>query len=811
VTSSTHRPSWLDPNLTVGARVDAVMKTLSQDARAAIALGEAAPLRDRGLPTLSYVDAGTGLRDVESATAFPCGVSLAASFEARAAGFSVLLGPTLDLARDPRGGRLAEAFGEDPYLAGLIGSAHVRGAQSNAIITQVKHFVAYNSEERRTGYGLPDQRGRAMDVTVDEATLHDLYLRPFEAAVAAGAWSMMGSYNRINGQYACQSADILGIPRRLWGWRGFYCPDAVFAVRDDDKALRAGLDLGALGGAGGRTHELLRDIDPSYVEAAVRNVITALIGSGLADAPLGEPAAPSSREHQDLAASAAIAGSVLLRNAGTVLPLANGTTSIALIGPSGEDAMFVTGGAAAVGLDWARVVTPAAGLIARAGSRISVALAQGTYGDHPLPVVPADAFTLPDGSGQGVLVDVIDSKGDVREVQVASIDMAIPYEDLSEALPVRWRTQLTSSRSGVHRLSLELGGRARVSIDGHTVMVGSRELEQFFGGPHLPLQCCVELVGGEPVRLEIEYEIGPAIVIPPAGKGPTLRLGWQPPDLLMDEAVAAAAASDVAVVVVQQASGEGMDRDSLRLPGDQDELVRRVAAANPRTIVVLNTAGAVEMPWLEDVAAVLQVWYPGEGFGTALAAMLLGDAEPGGRLPITFPRERAHLPGGESGPEQTPEELDYSERLGIGYRSPAILESGAMFPFGHGLSYSATHSSIVRAEIRNGALVLTIEARNLSARPTVHVAQVYAELFAVEARELVAVARIELEGAASRCCEVSMPAGAFHRWDPSAKRRQPVDGEHRVTVSTSSTGPGHVINVSLAQGTVASIRSLLIN
>ncbi|MFZ0529434.1 MAG: glycoside hydrolase family 3 C-terminal domain-containing protein, partial [Propionicimonas sp.] len=660
--------------------------------------------------------------------------------EARDAGFTVLLGPTLDLARDPRAGRIPEALGEDPYLSGLLGAAHVRGVQAQQVIAQLKHYLAYNGEDRRTGYGLGSDRGDAIDVRVSMAVLQDSYLRPFRAAIEAGAWSMMGSYNRINGEYACESDEILAIPREQWGWQGFLCPDFLFAVRDDAKALAAGLDLGALGGPGRRTPEMVAAAAPGVVDTLVTNLVRALIGSGLADRPVGEPTMPSTAAHRDLAERCAIAATVLLKNRDAVLPLGPEVGSVALIGPSGVDAGFVVGGSAAVSLEADRLVTPVSGVLDRAGG-IRVERAQGSYGDVPLPPVPATAFTLPDGSGPGVEVEFVDASGHTWTEVLAEIDHALDPTNPAARWPRRWRTSLTTAVTGAHRLSLDLGGRAVVRLDGRQVMVGSREAAQFIHGPHLPLQAMVELTAGEPVSLEIDYEPGPAIAIPPLGLGPTIRLGWQPPDDLIDRAVAAAARCEVAVVLVNMASGEGMDRDGIALPGDQDELVRRVAAVNPRTVVVLNTPGAVLLPWLDEVAAVLQVWYPGERFGAALAAVLFGDAEPGGRLPLTFPHAREHLPGGDHGPETVPTSLDYDADGGIGYRAPLVREFGCAFSFGHGLGYTETACELVAAEVVDGRLRLGLSVSNLGARDTVHVAQLYAEV-AGQARELVGLVRV---------------------------------------------------------------------
>ncbi len=803
---------WLDPGQPLENRVEALLADLADDERQAIALGEFGALTSRGVPAPHYVDAGTGLRDVPGATAFPAGIALGATFDAglaeefgravgretRGAGFTVLLGPTLDLARDPRGGRIPEALGEDPHLTGSLGAAHVRGAQSTHLITQLKHFIAYNSEDRRTGEGLGENRGDAMDARVSMSLLQDVYLRPFRAAVEAGAWSMMGSYNRLNGQYACESPDLLAIPRKDWGWQGFYCPDFIFAVRDASRALAAGLDLGALGGPGGRTPEMVATAPAELVNNLVANLVRALIGSGLVDDP-PKPQAPSVVEHRGLAERIAIASTVLLRNEGGVLPLGEDVASLAIVGPSGADAIYVTGGSAAVSLGHDRVVTPIDGIRARAGNR-RIAVAQGSLGDAPLPLVPASALTLPDGSGPGVLVEFTDAEGSTWTETVAAVDhVAGDGVDPASRWPASWRARLTSRVSGTHRLSLVLGGRATVRVNGEVVMVGSREAEQFVDGPYLPLQATIQLEADEPVDLEIDYQPGPAVMIPPLGVMPSIRLGWQPPDQFIDEAVDMAAAADAAVVFVNQASGEGMDRDSLCLPGDQDELVRRVAAVNPRTIVVLNTPGATLLPWLQDVAAVLQVWYPGERFGAALASLLFGDAEPGGRLPLTFPHAREHLPGGDHGPDVVPTELEYDADGGIGYRAPGVQENGAEFWFGYGLGYTDVTCELVGTVAAADEVRLRVAVANHGDRDTVGVVQVYAEVVG-EAPELAAIARVPLSPFGTAETEVTVTADALARWNPATGRRVPVEGSHRLRVARHANDPGSSVRIDCESG-----------
>ena len=805
---------WLDPALDVQERVDALMTDLSDDERVALALADWTPLVARTLPFPHYVDAGSGVRGVEGATAFPTAIALAATFdpvlaqeygaavgaEARAAGYTVLLGPTLDLARDPRGGRVPEALGEDPYLSGLLGAAHVRGAQGRHLIAQLKHYIAYNSEARRTGWGPLRRRGDAIDVRVARATLEDAYFLPFRAAVEAGAWSMMGSYNRIDGEYVCQTADLLDIPRREWGWRGFYAPDFLFAVRDPAAAVAAGLDVPGLEGSAGRTPEML---GTSRRDAIVERILRALVGSGLVDDPPPASAPPSTPEHRDLARRAAIAGTVLLANRDRALPLGDEVRSVAVLGPAGADAMFTVGGSAAVTLDQRRTLTPLEGIRTRAGDGVRIASAQGSWGDVPLPEVPAAAFTLPDGSGPGVRVERVSADGSTVQEVAACVAFRGSAQDLDGAWPRRWTTAVSSGRTGLHRVSLAVSGQATLRLDGQVVLAGAREATRFIAGPAYPLQARVLLEAGVPVPLEIDYEVGPGILEPALGLGPELRLGWQQPDSLIDDAVAAAAGADAAVVLVNAASGEGMDRDGLALPGDQDELVARVAAVNPRTIVVLNTPGAVLMPWIDDVAAVLAMWYPGEQFGAALAAVLFGDAEAGGRLPLTFPFDRAQLPGGDAVPGSAPTQVRYDEGVALGYRSAGVRRSGALFPFGYGLGAAPVRQEVTGVDVDAAGAVVRIRVTNLGDRPTVHVAEAYLELegFEDDGAALAGLARVPIAAGATADAEIFVAPDAFQRYDPDLGSRAVVAGMHRLRIGLHALDPGQTVTIRPSEGT----------
>jgi beta-glucosidase len=442
---------------------------------------------------------------------------------------------------------------------------------------------------------------------------------------------------------------------------------------------------------------------------------------------------------------------VLLRNDG-VLPIAPSVRSIAVIGPAGADAQYVVGGSASVTILPSRRSEPLAAIRTRAGAAVTVEHAQGALADVPLPAVPPSRWMTPDGT-PGVRASYWAGPSLTGEPAFTrrepTIEVVGTPPGLPESWSARWAARLVPRLSGSHRISLALAGIATVRIDGRQLLHGAREAVAFMG-PACPLTGTTELVAGVPVSVEVEYVSGAAIVAPPVELlGPTVVLGWLEPDDSLDAAVATAARSDVAVVVVGFPASEGMDRTSLALPADQDELVRAVAAVNPRTVVVLNGGGPALTPWIGDVAAAIVAWLPGERFGAALAAVLFGDLDPGGRLPITFPCDDDQGPLAGH-PERYPG-VDgvcrYDEGPLVGYRWFDTMEEIPRFPFGHGGSYATVEHGPVSAELDDGDVVVRVRARNVSAREGSSRLQLYAESTGVPGaprRTLVDVAVLRL-------------------------------------------------------------------
>jgi beta-glucosidase len=736
--------------------VAGLLAAMTFEEKVAVALGDFEPVAHLGVPALRYCDGPNGIRGPDNVTAFPASLALAATFdeglaaaygaavasEARDTGSNVLLGPAVDIARVPLGGRLPETLGEDPHLTGRLAAAEVRAIQDRHVIAMVKHFVGNNAETGRTGYATNGDRTPAVNTVVSERALEELYHPPFKAAVQrGGAGSVMGSYNRLNGTYACQHPGILGTLKRDWGWEGFVAPDFLHAVRDPVAAANAGLDIPGLGVTEGRTAEDFATgrIPAKRLDEIVRRILFAIFDAGLDRYPLaGEdqrPALASTPGHVALATRIATDGMVLLENHDGLLPLDAGRVgSVAVIGTARDDAQWVMAGSPCVRVFGDRRVTPLEGITARAGDGVRVAFAQGSFGDAALPAVPTGVLIPPGGEGTGLLGEYWNGGTPTGEPALTRVDPAVDVTKAPEGLtaPVwsaRWTGTITPTVDGPHRFTVLAAGITRLEIDGALVAAGEREFGQVFDGPPLPVGGTVDLRAGRPVGIRLDYSSSTAWPeIEPGVGGGNVRLGWQPPDTLIREAADLAAGCDVAVVFASHALGEGMDRGSLALPGDQDRLIATVAAANPRTVVVLNTGGPVLMPWLDLVGAVLQAWLPGQQFGEAVAAVLFGDADPAGRLPVTFPATPDQGP--ITGPDRWPGvdgDARYDEGLLVGYRWFDEHGQEPLFCFGHGLSYGDYRYGEPRVEEDevSGAVTVSVQVTNVGGRAGVEVVQLF--------------------------------------------------------------------------------------
>jgi beta-glucosidase len=738
---------WRDPNQPPGQRADELLAAMTFDQKVAVALGDFGPVASLGVPPLTWADGPNGIR-APGTTAFPSAQTLASTFdrdlahaygaaiaaEAHAKGFNLWFGPAMDIARTPLAGRQPENLGEDPFLAGETAAEEVVGAKNSHVIATLKHYVGNNQDYGRLG--LPIGSPGVNDI-VSRRALQEIYEAPFKDAVrSGGADAAMCSYNRVNGVQACQSTVVLGDLKGS-GFDGFVLPDFIFAVRDQLAATLAGVDLPAIPGdpvTPPRTADMFTSgqVSMARLDDIVHRIVFAMFDSGAFDNPVPPPADNvSSPDHVQLATRVSEAGMVLLKNDRRALPLASpGPESIAVIGPAGSDAIFVTGGSASVPVDPTGSVTPLAGITARAGPDVKINVAQGTLGDVPLPtIVPSDVLTPSAGNGPGLLGTYWNNGELAGTPALTRVD---PTVDLSAApagvgplWSARWTGTLTPPESGLYRFSLTQAGIARLFVDDKLIASGYREATQFVAGPAYPVQGAINLKEGKPVSIRIEYTSKAQLF------GAQIHFAWQAPSTSgIAAAVEAARKSDVAIVFANNAQGEGMDRSALALPGDQDQLITAVSQANRRTIVVLNTGGPVLMPWLPRVEAVLQAWYAGQQFGSALAAVLFGDSDPGGRLPVTFPATEEQGPAPPSQPERYPGvngDERYDEGIYVCYRWYDQFHQQPLFPFGYGLSYADFRFSDLQVNVDRERDTVLASARvtNTSDRPGSTVAQAY--------------------------------------------------------------------------------------
>ncbi|MCL7424760.1 glycoside hydrolase family 3 C-terminal domain-containing protein [Streptomyces sp. YS415] len=756
-------------------RAAAMLARMTAAEKEALVRCDFAALSHLGIPALTMVDASAGLRGEQGVTAFPVPIAQAATFDAslmgrvgsaigaegRAKGYNNLLGPTIDLARTWHMGRLSEGMGEDPLLAGELGAALTVGMQSQNVVATVKHFAAYTQETNRF----------FTDTAVSDRALHEIYEAPFRRVVsAAPTTSVMMAYPRINGTFATQSAALFDDLKNKIGLQGYTVPD-FWAGDDQVAAARAGMDLAGLGPAGVKlpAGSLTGGAIPgTRLDDAARRILVSMYAHGLFDHPVPPASADvSTQAHQALAHETAVASLVLLANRSAALPLPAALKSLAVVGPAGTDAF--TGVAGSSYVDPGTWTTPLDALRARAGSGVKVTYAQGTKGDVPLTTVPSSVLRT--GTGAPGLTGSYYAGAEASGAPVtsrtdATVDFtSAPVDGLPAVWSAKWTGTLVPTTTGLHRFSLLPAGTATLKINGVTVVTGTRHSRRFFLGPYdYPLQGTARLTAGKAVTVEVTYTNA---TTDPGTCG--LTLGWQPVSLI-PAAVEAARSADAAVVFVNRVAGEDMDHHGLGLPGDQDQLISAVAAVNPRTVVVLNTDGPVAMPWLGDVEAVVQAWYGGRAMGTALAAVLFGDSDPSGRLPVTFPVDAGQGPG--TTPATYPGTngtVSHDEGILVGYRYYDSRGQQPRFPFGHGLSYASFAHGSLQAAYDSGTRSVTVEVTvtNTGSRRGTEVVQIYAALpgaAAAEPRRLVAFRKVTLDPGTSKRLTITVPVQDLTVW-----------------------------------------------
>jgi beta-glucosidase len=764
-----------------------------------------------GIPQIKVTDGPAGARGGgalvggKRTAAFPVGIALGATWstellhqvgemlarEARDKGASVVLAPTLNLFRHALNGRNFENYSEDPVLTGRLAVAFVRGLQSRGVGATPKHFVGNESEFERD----------SINSVIPERALRELYLRPFEMVVKdAEPWAIMTGYNRLGGPFCSESARLLeDILRREWGFGGLVVSDWG-GTHSAGASARAGLDLEMPGPAKARAQLLAEAKGDAAVAAAVRDraleVLRLVERAGAFASPSDvRDASEKEIEYPDVRAlirRAAAEGMVLLKNAGA-LPLP-ASARVAVIGPNAAVARVMGGGSAQINAH--RQVSPLEGLRAALGAD-RVTHAVGCDNDRYLPV-PEVAMTIEFRAAAGgeVLAREQRSQAEAQWVQ-------LPAGVSSQAFVARISLAVPVPHDGEYELSLVSTGLSRLYIGDELAIdnwAGWRQGGFPAGLGSLEARTTQTLRAG---ALAIVAEYGPRAFGPGVAAFHAIRIGFgqRLPASAIAEAAAVAAAADYAIVCVGSTAEwetEGEDRWGIELPGRQDELVSAVARANPRTVVVLQTGGPVVMPWLDAVPALVQAWFPGQEAGHAIADVLLGAAEPGGRLPQTFPRSLADDPTHPLAPDvQYPGAggvVEYREGLFTGYRHVDRAATQPLFPFGFGLGYASFELADLAAEparLAPGAtLSVSVSVANTSARAGSTVVQVYLRDLAASverpAKQLAAFAKVHLAAGQTQTVQLALDMRSLAYFDDAQNAWIAEAGDFELLVGQSS-------------------------
>lgn len=692
-----------------------------------------AAVPEEGIPSLTLSDGPMGIasgkvdeRDV--ALLSPCATALGASFdvdlarrigalvggEAVARGVDMVLAPNVNLARSPLAGRAFEYFSEDPLLTGVLGAAWVQGLQATGTAACPKHMVCNDSETDRDH----------MNAVVDERTLREVYLLPFELCAAAGAGAMLLAYNRLNGTYCAEQGHVTTIVKQEWGFDGPLISD-WFGTHDTLGSLKGGLDLEMPGPARFMGAHALAAVERGeapqerLTEAAQRVAAAARRWGGAKTPPEGDP--------QALLVEAAAAGMVLLRNQSDLLPLAPGG-KIALIGPNAANPCYQGGTFAKIAL------SPDAPrpLDALRQAFPDLVYEPGVEPEPRLPTMPAtpardlgdnprgmtiDYFASPDMEAAPMFSETRDTNSLVWFVGVHEQGV------FKEPAAIRASGWFTAQVSGEHRFYVGATGMVRLCVDGR-VLVDKREkvpVRDVMGSLKRgdADSAVIDLEAGSKVLVTVEFRYDGAFVH-------GLWYGVRGPDQAQEmfaRAVEAARQAEAVILMVGETSDssvESKDRADTRLPPEQIRLIEAVCAANPRTAIIANVGHAFDATWAEKAAALMLAWYPGEGFGPALADVLTGTREPGGRLPVTLARREEDYPALALTPDAQGD-LRYEEGVAIGYRGIAAKGITPLYAFGQGQGF--TRFEWLGAELAEGGV--SVRLRNTGPRAGSEVVQLY--------------------------------------------------------------------------------------
>lgn len=710
------------------------------------------------------------------------------AFEARRKGVDVVLGPTINLHRSPLGGRHFECFSEDPFLSGKLAAGFVQGIQAKGVGATLKHYVANDSETERY----------TLNAVVSEKTLRELYLKAFEIAIEeSNPWLVMSAYNSVNGPTMTENPLLDEPLKGEWKFDGVVISDWT-AVRTTVEAGNASNDLAMPGPYTPWGEALVSAVNKGKVSmAAIDAKVERLLLLAQRVGAFGPTPKPENLSNEfilDFARKASSAGTVLLKN-NDALPLSK-EVSIAVIGGHASAGREQGGGSATVVP--AEVVTPLDGI--SAGSKAKIIYAMGVEADSKLTRFGALNASNPVTKKPGMLVEAFDENGQLlhSEERYAGHLNWMAVDWVFRTTKLRVSLIYTPQEDGIHQFGVGYVGKVKITQDGSSILETDvlPDTDDIGGAILNPPEARVEreLKKGIPTEIVFEFETGglgiPVIACIVGFKTPTGTMKEE-----QEKAVSIAKTSDVSVVFVGTTSAiesEGFDRSNLKLPDGQDELVKAVAAVSKKTIVVINAGSPVLMPWKNDVDAILLTWFPGQQMGNAIADILFGDSEPGGRLPTTWPEKESDLPVRDVTPVNGI--LEYKEGSDIGYRAWLRSEKKPSFAFGYGLGYTNWKKELLSSKWSNG-LDIEVSVRNSGSRTGSDVVQVYgAPASDSTNKKLLGFAKVFASAGEKKSVSISIAAHSFDFWESGWVRKT---GTWKIWIASDALDESLVVNVEV--------------
>jgi beta-glucosidase len=811
----------------VEQRVESILKQMTIEEKIGL-IGGAGSLFDiRGIPRLNVpsmtaADGPFGVRNFTRTNVYAGGIALAASWntdlaqrigtqlgrDARSRGVHFYLAPGVNIYRAPQNGRNFEYYGEDPYLAGRTAAALISGVQSQSVAATVKHYLGNDSEFAR----------HTTDVIIDERTAREIYLPAFETAVKSGhVAAVMDSYNLVDGEHMTENRHFnVQILKQEWGFSGVLMSDWD-ATYSTSAAANGGLDLempsSKYFNAASLT-PLLRggQVSQQVLDDKVRRILRTAVQLGWLD----RPQLDTSISRYDVAGRAlslqgALEGVVLLKNADGVLPLDHSKIrSLAVIGPNAYPAVLNGGGSATVAPFHATSLLE--GLSAETGNDIDIRYARGIAGYQRFARNTKWA-TAADGGQLGIQVQEFDNlelKGAPARTRVERyVDQGEPLDlgplasgdrplDLAafgavHPTSARFSGYFTPSSPGEHDLFVQVGGFDKDI--GYRAYVDDKLVIDQWSWKKAAVAAVKLTLDPGAHKIVLEHRAGAGGL---DGRIPFIRLGLVPKGGWVEpSAEQFAAQADAAIVAVgfdYASEAEAWDR-TFELPPGQDELLRKICAANKRCIVIVNSGGGVDTTgWVERVPALLQAWYLGQDGGAAVAKILFGTVNPSGHLPASFEREWQDNPAHDSYyPAPGTNQVRYKEGVFVGYRGYEAREIKPQFPFGFGLSYTSFEYrdlQVRKASTANDLYEAVFSVKNVGSRAGAVVPQLYVSAPKSSVprpkKELKGFTKLMLRPGESREVVLPLDARSFAYFDVAGKRWRADPGKYRVLIGDST-------------------------